>query len=113
MEPEDDRRDLGIVEGKRLDVLRLQRTTNGTICIEAGVILPFSIRAVIIVFSSAHLIMRRVLTNLRNSRKSNKIIGGRGSSKGLINEERLKKSNYVQLGKVTTRRDMISVCILK
>lgn len=38
------RRDLGIVEGKRLDVLRLQRKTDGTICIEAGVILPFSVR---------------------------------------------------------------------
>lgn len=57
--------------------------------------------------------MRWVLTNLGSSRKSNRIIGGRGSSKGLINEERLKKSNYVQLGKVTTRSDMISVCILK
>jgi len=56
--------------------------------------------------------MRWVLTNLGSSRKSNKIIGGRGSSRGLINEERLKKSNYVQLGKVTARRDTISVCIL-
>ena len=57
--------------------------------------------------------MRWVLTNLGSSTKSSKIIGGRGSSKGLINKERLKKSNYVQLGKVTTRRDVISVCILK
>lgn len=57
--------------------------------------------------------MRWVLTKLGSSRKSSKITWGRGSSKGLINKKRLKKSNYVQLGNVTTRRDMISVSVLK
>lgn len=53
------------------------------------------------------------MTNSGSSRKSNTIIGGKGSSEGLINKERLKKSNYVQLSEVAARRDVLSVCMLK
>lgn len=40
-------------------------------------------------------------------------MGATGSSEGLINKERFQTSNYVQLGKVITARDRISVCILR
>lgn len=45
--------------------------------------------------------------------KFNNIIGAIESSKGLINKEIFEASNYVLLGKVTTTRDRISVCILR
>lgn len=46
-------------------------------------------------------------------RGSNNVLGAAGSSKGLMNKENFQTSNYVQLGRVTTARDRISVCILR